>query len=50
MESSFPNSRGIIQTIGHVLRPDKLPCYIPNDDESHLPNTGSTGMALRLHG
>src|SRR6266850_3836904 len=36
MESSFPNSRGTVQTNSNVLRINKFTSNFPNDDEPHL--------------
>src|SRR6266850_2025003 len=50
MESSLPNPGRIIRTFGYVLRSNKFPGHLPNDDEPHLPSTSSPRMAVSIHG
>ena len=50
MESGLLDPRRLIQTTSHVLRPNKFPSHIPDNDESHLSSASHTGMALGLYG
>src|SRR6266403_4939781 len=50
MESHLPHSRRTVRTDSYVLRLNKLPGHLPDDDEHHLPNRSSTRLVIHLYG
>jgi hypothetical protein len=50
MEGGIPDSRGAVQTHGHVLQVNKLTSDIPDDDEHNILMRGPGRMVLNLHG
>ena len=49
-EGGIPHAPRPVRTFGNVLRPHKLPSYLPSNDERNLPNRGSLRMAIGIHG
>ena len=49
VESSLPDPRRAIRTNRHVLRINKLPSHISDDDEYHLSQRSGTRMAISMH-
>jgi hypothetical protein len=48
--NSIPHPRRAFQAASYVLWSHQLPSHLPDDDELHLLNQGSTRMALSIHG